>query len=543
MTTHRLIIILVTFVAIAALATSCKVKKMTRQAEQFEAAGMFKEASDTYYNIVMRKPQEAGARIALRRTGQIYLEELSAEVRHAFNLGKHKEAVYHYLSIVELTNKLGRAGADLKTNPEIDQMYADAKDAFLNDRYAIGQRLINEQEFAQAREIFTEISRIDPNFRNTRNYLSEATHEPVYREGTQLFNEGKFMDAYNRWREISRSQPDYKDIKIRMENALDERYREGVLWLMNEDFDNARNALADVFDENSNFKDVSAQYTIAKNEPVYRRANLLMQQQRCRTAYFDYDAIIADAGDYKDTRALREQALECAQFPVAVYSMPIPRHLSATSLFENTLTNNLLGSNNIFLKVFDLSTIDSRLGPRMVNRTGAVDSRMLMQLNNNHNIKALLLIEHTDYSKNRGDLSKKEQTGFERIVTKDEEGNSKIYDRRVKYFEYEQKNSVKIKVTYKLISTDNAQILLSNTYAGNLADEIKYATYDGNKNILYPSVNNRGTVSIDENGFRRLQSTLNSRTNITTIESLEMSLFKEISGKIARDINNFNPEQ
>lgn len=530
-------------VALATTATSCKVKKMTRQAGQFEAAGMFKEASNTYYDIVMRKPQETEARIALRRTGQLYLEELSSEVRRAFNLGKYKEAVYQYLSVEELTTKLARAGVDLKTDPEIDQMYADAKDAFLNDRYAIGQRLINEQDFSQAKEVFAEISRIDPDFRDTRNYLTEATHEPVYRQGTQLFNEGKFMDAFRKWQEISRSQPDYKDIKVRMEKALDERYRQGVLWLMNEDFDNAQNALGEVFSENRNFKDVSAQYTIAKNEPVYRRANRLMEQERCRTAYFDYERIIADAGEYKDSRSLRDQALECAQFPVAVYSMPMSRYLSASNLFESTLTSNLLNANNIFLKVFDLSTIDNRIGPRLVSRSGAVDGQLLLQLKNKHNIKALLLIEHADFSKNKGELSKKEQTGFERIVTKDEDGNSKIYDKRVKYFEYEQKNSVKMKVTYKLISTENAQILLSNTYSGTRADEINYATYSGDKNILYPAISRSGTYSVDESGFRRLQNNLNSRTNITTVDNLEMSLFKDISGKIAQDINNFNPEK
>jgi hypothetical protein len=540
---RRFIFLIITIVSITLSATSCKVKKMTKQARQFEAAGMFKEATDTYYDVLMRKTQDAEMRIALRRTGQIYAEELSAEVRQAFNLGKHKDAVYHYMAIVELNNKLGRAGINLKTDPEIDQMYADSKDAFLNEQYTIGLRLISGQDYSEAKKIFGEISKIDPNFRDTRTYLSEATHEPVYIEGTQLFNEGKFMEAFYKWQSIVNNQPDYKDTRERMDQALDERYRQGILWLMNEDFDNAEAALGDVFRQNAAFKDVRSQYTIAKNEPIYRQANEMLKQDRCRSAYFDFDKIVADAGEYKDARSLRAQALECAQYPVAVYSVPISRNLAATNLFENNLLKNMLNTNNIFLKVFDLASVDSRIGSRIVGSSGTVDGKMLANLKSNHGIKALLLIEHSGFYKETGNLKKKELTGFERITTKDEDGNTKIYDRQVKYFEFEQRNSVKLKTSYKLISTESSQILLSNTYSGNRADEINYASYSGDKNILYPSLNKRGAFSIDESGYRRLQNLLRSRTNIQSADNLELSLFNELTGKIANDINNFNPER
>jgi len=140
---------------ITAFLGGCAVKKMTRQAAQFEAAGMFKEAADLYYQAAMKKPQEVDYRIGLKRTGQVYLDEMSAGIAYSYNRGDHKKTVYDYLLMQEFAAKVKRAGIDLNINYTTQRYYENAKDAFLNERYESGQRFLTEQNYDEARKVFS----------------------------------------------------------------------------------------------------------------------------------------------------------------------------------------------------------------------------------------------------------------------------------------------------------------------------------------------------------------------------------------------------
>jgi len=285
--------------------TGCAVKKMTKQAEQFEKAAMFKEASDMYYQVLLKKPAKAELKIALKRTGQLYYEELAGEVKNSFNRGEYKETVYYYMEATDMLSKYNRTGVSIKPDPAMERYFSEAKDYYLDDRYNKGLKHITDQEFDDAKKVFTEIAEIDADYRDTRSYLSEATFEPIYREGNQFYSDGRFMDAYNKWSGIYTREKNYKDTKDRMDQALNERYKEGTLLLMNENFIEAANALGDVYKANPNFKDVKAQYTEARNEPVYRQAKIDIEHEKCRTAYYDFVRILDDVGTYKDSKQLK----------------------------------------------------------------------------------------------------------------------------------------------------------------------------------------------------------------------------------------------
>lgn len=535
--------ITLTFMAFVLILTGCAVKKMVKQAEQYEGAGMFKEASAMYFQAVQKKPEKAEYKIALKRTGQIYYEELAAEAKSSFNRGDYKETVYYYMEAAEMMNKYNRAGVSIKSDPAMERYFADAKDHYLDEQYNRGLKHITDQEFEEAKRIFSEISDIDADFKDTRSYLNQATYEPVYREGTTHYNEGRYMDAYRKWESIFVREKNYKDTKDRMDQALSERYKEGTLFLMDENFADASGALGDVYRANPNFKDVKMLYTEARNEPVYRQAKHNLNQEKCRTAYFGFEKIIADAGTYKDTRTLKDQALKCAEYPVAVYSSPLKHYAADAMQFENAAIASLVNTNNVFLKVFDLTAINSSLENRLLNSAGVIDKSLLQKLNRENNIKAVLILGYDNFEKNKGNLKKEVITGYERTVTKSTEGETKIYDRQVKYNEYSQENKISLMVQYKLVSAITGEILLSETYSDSETDNIRYATYQGDKSRLYPAKSIRGSWNIDESGYRKLQSLLEEKTQIKSIEYLQKLLFSHLSENIANDINNFNPEQ
>lgn len=525
------------------LFSGCAVKKMVKQAEQYEAAGMFKEASDMYYQALQKKPDKAELKIDLRRTGQLYYEELASKTKNSFSRGEYKETVYYYLEAEDLMNKVERTGVSLSPDPAMDRYFADAKDQYLEDRYNVGLRHITDQDYESAKKVFVEIFDIDPNYKETRKFLNEATFEPIYREGSQLFSEGRFMDAWYKWDRIYSEVKNYKDVKDRMDQALNERYKEGTVFLMNEDFKNAADALGDVYNVNPTFRDVKVQYTEARNEPIYRQGKENLERGKCRTAYYDFDHVLSDAGSYKDTKSLKEKALACAEYPVAIYSRPVKHYTSDAVLFENTAVKKLVNKNNLFLRVFDLTAINSRAEARLLNSYGEIDENTLRSLHRDNDIKAVLILEYEDYRKNKGDLQKEKKSGFERQVMKNTEGETSIYDKPVVYYEYARENEISLTLRYKLISTESGEILLSDSYSGTESDEVRYATYSGDKNKLYPAKSIRGTNSVDESGFRRLQSLLDDRTEIKSIESLQRELYDDLAGDIASDIDKFNPER
>ncbi len=534
--------IVLLMVIILSLPTGCAVKKMTKQASQYEAAGMFKEASEMYLKALVKKPSKYDLKIATKRTAQLYYEDLTAVVKSSFKRGDFKATIYAYLEAEELISRVGRSGISIMPDPFIEKYFNDAKEYYFDERYTLGLLHITNQDYPEAKQVFSEIFKIDPDYKDTRIYLNEATFEPVYREGSRLFNEGSYISAYKKWESIFTHERNYKDVKDRMNLALTERYKEGTLYLMDEDFENAGSALGDVYRINPNLKDVKTQYTEARNEPVYRQASQELNQEKCRTAYFNFKHIIDDAGTYKDAKSLKDKALKCAQYPIAVYSHQINRSGSYSRLFDNLLIKNLVNENNIFLKVFALTSINKKVENRLNKNPGNIDSFSLGVLSTENNIKAIMIIEFDNYDVNNGKLKKDQKIGFERIVNESSDGVSKTYDKPIKYYEYYQENSISLSVRFKLISTSSGEILLSDSYRGNRKDKIKYATFGGDKNHVYPAKSISGSWHIDESGYRGLQNLLKSDTEIRPVKNLQNALFNELSQKIASDINDFNPE-
>jgi tetratricopeptide (TPR) repeat protein len=540
---HSYLYLLIALGAIAIAMASCKVKKLTKQAQQYEAAGMYRQAADSYLSALERKSDKPELSIGLRRTGQLYLDELSAQGRSAFQRNEFRETVYSYLSANDMINKLEGTGIKLRVDPALERCYQDAKNNYLQERYDAGLRLITDQNFKDAKDVFEEIAKIDADYRDTRSYLNEATLEPLYRDGTKLYSEGKYMEAYRKWDLVCKKDAGYKDTKARMEQALSDRYNQGALLLMQENFDQAALALGDVHSVNPNYREVHVQYIEARNEPIYRRANQEMLTGKCRSAYYDFDQIIKDAATYKDASVLRDNALQCATYPVAVYSSSIRNQSGESVRIKNTLIENLLARNNIFLKIYDLSALDAQANERIISKSGQIDNQTMKNLASAKKIKAVLFLDFENYKKDKGDLTSNKMTGFERQTIKKADGTTQIHDQKVKYTSLSQTNSASLKINYRLVSAATGEILLSDAVWNTRTDQTSYATYEGNKSNLYPAKNISGTWVLDDNGHNNLQKLLRNDDKIKSVETLQSELYNELTTDIAMKINNFDPEK
>jgi tetratricopeptide (TPR) repeat protein len=531
------------FIFIILITGGCMVKNTLKKGAAYEAAGMFKDASELYYKTCLKRPKKPEVKIALKRSGQLYIEDQAENIAQSFNRGDYKATVYDYITTRDFVEKVVKAGVDLKPDPAMKRYFDDAKENYLAQRYEAGQKNIGEQKYDEAKATFFEIFKIDPDYKDTRNYLKQATFEPIYQDGARLYGEGKYMEAYRKWNSIFEQDRNYSDVADRMKQALNERYKQGSVYLMNENFQDAATALGEVHLADPSFKDVKLLFTEARNEPVYRKGNAFLASGKCRTAYYAFDNVVKDAGTYKDAAGQREKALDCAQFPIAVKTSAYGGRTSAPKQFQALLISQLISQKNLFLKVYDLSVVDPRIEQLLVNLSGNFNEELLRQLGNKQNIKAVLYIDFTEFSRNEGTLTKVEKTGFERIVTKKATGETSTVDKQVKYEESSKKNSVTVTLTYKLVSVANGEILISDRVSENKKDEIRYASYFGTNDNLYPSSFQGGICSIDIGNYRALQNLVRASKSITSVETLTDKIFESVSRKIAGNINNFNPEK
>ncbi len=521
----------------------CMVKKTMKKAGEYESAGMFKDASELYYKACIKRPQKPEIKIALKRSGQLYIEEQADNIAQSFSRGDYKKTVYDYITTKDFIEKLSSVGIDLKPDPAMKRCFTDASDYYLAQRYEAGQKTMGDQKYEEAKAIFFEIFKINPDYKDTRNNLKQATFEPVYQDGARLYGEGKYMDAYRKWNSIFEQDKNYSDVADQMKLALNERYKQGSVYLMNENFQDAATALGEVFRVDPNFKDVKPLFTEARNEPVYRSANVFLGNGKCRTAYYAFDNVVKDAGTYKDAAEQRDKALACAQYPIAVKTSAQGSRTAAAQQFQALLISKLISQKNLFLKVYDLSAVDQRIERSLVNSLGNFDVNLLRQLGNKQNLKAVLYIDFTELSRNEGSIIKAEKTGFERTVTKKATGEISTFDKQVKYEESSKRNSMTVTLTYKLVSVENGEVLLSDRLTENKKDEIRFATFYGTTDNLYPATFQNGVYSIDVGNYKSLQNLLHASKSITSLETLTDKIFGSVSQNIAGSINNFNPEK
>ncbi len=521
----------------------CVVKKMLKRAEQYESAGMFKDAAELYYKAYQKKPKKVDIKISLKRTGQIYLEEMSEKIGSDYRKGDYKSTVYDYMDASSFEKKMRSVNLNLKLDPGLDEYFEEAKNNYLDKKYSLGQKYLSEENYNEAKNVFTEISNIDPDYKDTRFYLKEAKYEPVYQKGTKLFGEGKYIDAYYTWNKILKQAGEYKDVKSRMNQALSERYNEGNLFLLEEKFGDAEKALKDVFDIDKAFENVKELYIEAHDEPIYRHGVAMLKQDKCRTAYYAFSDIIDFAGNYKDASTLRSRALECAAYPVAIQTPYCRKSQTAAKEFQSQITRRLTNLKNPFLKIYELSSLDRYYDQKIILASGLVKIFLANQIAEKHNIKAVLYCNFIEFTQTKGKLVQKKRTGFEKIPHKNSEGETYYETKKVSYVEYSQQNYVNCRLEYRLISTETGEILISDIISRNDEDKINYAVYGGNTQYLLPAYQQNGVHAPDENNSGHLHKLLKSRKRIHSIEQLTNDVFLEISQKIANRINRFNPEQ
>ncbi|MFP4663077.1 MAG: hypothetical protein ACLFM1_01495 [Bacteroidales bacterium] len=212
---------LIFFALMVGLVSSCAHKRLAKKASEFEEKGMYTEASELYYQSVLKKSTFIDARLGLKRTGQRVVDSKFSEFTKAYDQGNNKQAVYYYLEARDYEKKLNSVGIELTVPPYYEEYYNEVKGTYLEDKYFDGEKFLNNDEFGKAEEVFREICEIDKNYKDATEKLKVAIYEPKYRNGMKNLGKGKYRSAYYLFDDVLKNYGDYKDASDLKAEALD----------------------------------------------------------------------------------------------------------------------------------------------------------------------------------------------------------------------------------------------------------------------------------------------------------------------------------
>ncbi len=424
-------------------------KSFAKKGEKLDAAGLYAEAAEMYLQSAQRNQKNVEAKIGLKKTGQMVLNDKLSEFFKQFSMGDTKaEAVNAYLAAQEYADRVQRMGVMLEIPENYKKDFAQVKGEYLVQLYTEGQDLLAKQDFKAAEAKFARIAQLEPGYKDASSLQDIAYLEPLYRSGSAHLEGGRYRSAYNDLEKVLAKNPDYKDAKALRQDAL-----------------------------------TRGQYSIAVLP-------------------------FSGAGVSKDVTA-RVQAY------------------AITALIE---------VRDPFLKVVDRENIDRILQEQRLGLSGVVDEQTAVSAGKLMGAQAVLMGTVMDYREMPGSLRRSTKDGFESYRVRQLNPETNEYSfvvkyKPVKYVEYFQENKVYASFSYKLVSLETGEVLMSKVVEKETSDQAYYASYDGNKENLVPARN--GVVDLNNNARRDLLGLLNASHDLKPMGTLSNDLLRTTTSGMA----------
>ena len=213
---------LVGFLLMGLVLSSCNGSKgLAKKGAQLQQAGLHTDAADFYYKSLIKNNKNVNARIGLTSAGQQVLNEKLSEFSRAKATGDDRKAVYSYLDATAYREKVQRLGISLTAPDYFTSDFNESKSAYLKTLYNRGNDLMAEKSFDEANAVFSELTRLEPNYKDVNQLKSVSKNEPIYIGATSLFDRNEYRKAYYEFDAIYKSDPNYKDVAILRSECLD----------------------------------------------------------------------------------------------------------------------------------------------------------------------------------------------------------------------------------------------------------------------------------------------------------------------------------
>lgn len=341
----------------------------------------------------------------------------------------------------------------------------------------------------------------------------------------------------------------YEESKPRF---LDRSFEEARLLLEEENFSQAESIFSEIKRIDPLYQDVDRFMRISSNEPVYRKGTEQLNSGLFRSAYQTFTSLLENHGAYKDAKELRDDALLKGMLTIAVGDFDNRSgSRSAHISLRNRIISEIINLGNPFIRVVDDRNTEVFLKEQVL----AAGLGKEMKIGQLKAARALLTGSLTGFDIREGRLMRSEKKAFlkEEITIEDSatgEKTTEIVYHKVTYHEYRRENRASGSFQYQLSSTETGVVLVSGVIDLNPADQVHYATFEGNPKDLVPGYweysdrnSARDNIQDDAVNIKNLQGLFSARQTIKTAEILQKELTGGLAVAVSRAINEYNPEQ
>jgi tetratricopeptide (TPR) repeat protein len=194
-----------------AFSTGCSgPKALTKQAHKYEASQLYSQAAHYYVKALKKKPGYIDALIGLRSTGQLVFDDLLGEFRMKAAAGDRAGAISAYEKARKAEGEYASVGVQMVAAPNLETDYLAIVNSHVTDLYDEAMALMDEQNYAGAAPIFSEVVRLEAGFRDAAQLLIIARAEPLYLEGEAAFQRKQYREAHRAFNGCLSHDPDYK---------------------------------------------------------------------------------------------------------------------------------------------------------------------------------------------------------------------------------------------------------------------------------------------------------------------------------------------
>ena len=321
---------------------------------------------------------------------------------------------------------------------------------------------------------------------------------------------------------------------------LTELYLEGQDLFAKENFASAEKVFARIAKLEPNYKDASSLQDVAYLEPLYRQGSIDMGAGKYRQAYANLSKVVSKNSSYKDASALRDRCVTLGRFVVAVLPFTESGKGTVAAKMQAHAMTALTETNDPFLKVVDRENLERILEEQRLGLTGIVDESTAVRVGNLIGAQAVLMGTVVEYREVPGKTKQSTKEGFEayKVATVSKETGQKSFVTRYKpvnYTEYLQENKVVLSFSYRLVSLETGEVLVSKVVEKEAADQIYYASYSGDGNSLYPKAQN-GTTDISSSGRDQLRALLGAPRAVKPLATLANEVVIKTTSDLANTI-------
>jgi tetratricopeptide (TPR) repeat protein len=212
----------IVLVALSVALVSCHSSKhYYKVGSKQENGGLTREAAESYYIALQRKRTNVDAQIAMKRTGQLELNNLLNDFSKQKNFGDHKSAVYSFQQARLYRDRVQSVGVSLLLSDIYEKDYEECKNVYLKNLYDEGTALLTDKKFAEAEKKFEEIKQLDPGYKDAGDLGDVAYLEPLYQQAKIALSIEHYREAHECLEKVIARKTTYKDALALRKESLE----------------------------------------------------------------------------------------------------------------------------------------------------------------------------------------------------------------------------------------------------------------------------------------------------------------------------------